>query len=114
MSDLLNAYAKAVNKQVNRSGSLFGGRFKHVLIDKDEYLVHLMRYIHLNPLKAGLVKELADWPHSNYLEFINRKTGGLFDLATRDMFFASPRQYEEFVNDLNIKLPNKFDKYIFN
>ena len=113
MSDLLNAYAKAVNKQVNRGGSLFGGRFKHVLVDRDECLVHLMRYIHLNPLKAGLVKNLIDRPHSNYPEFINRRSGGLVDLHTRDMYFASPRQYAKFVNDLNIKLVGKFEKYHF-
>ncbi|MEZ4526427.1 MAG: transposase, partial [Desulfobacterales bacterium] len=48
------SYTKAVNRQQKRTGPVFGGPFKAILIDKNEYLVHLSRYIHLNPVFAGL------------------------------------------------------------
>jgi hypothetical protein len=52
------------------SGPLFPARFKNVLVESDAQLIHLMRYIHLNPVKAGLVKDPSDWLYSNYREFI--------------------------------------------
>ncbi|MCD6334967.1 MAG: transposase [Candidatus Latescibacteria bacterium] len=41
-----NVYVQALNKQLERKGTLFEGRFKHVLVDKDEYILYLCRYIH--------------------------------------------------------------------
>jgi len=55
------SYTKAVNLQQNRVGSLFKGTFKAKLVDKNEYLLHLSRYIHLNPVFANLVKHPSDW-----------------------------------------------------
>ena len=52
---LFNSYTQAFNKQQGRGGTLFEGRAKSVLVDTDEYVLHLCRYIHLNPVKAGLV-----------------------------------------------------------
>jgi REP element-mobilizing transposase RayT len=46
----LNAYAKAINKQQKRSGHLFEGKYKMKLVAQDNYLVHLSRYMHLNPV----------------------------------------------------------------
>lgn len=71
ISLLLNGYVKALNVQTGVKGPLFPTRFKHVLVENDAQLIHLMRYIHLNPVKAGLVQDPADWPYSNYREFIN-------------------------------------------
>lgn len=110
MSRLLNAYVKAVNKRYNRKGLLFNERFKPILVDDENYLVHLCRYIHLNPLKAGLVKDLKDWPFSNYLEFIGLRNGSLFDPNFRNEYFGDANGYKEFVNDLAIKEPEGFGK----
>jgi REP element-mobilizing transposase RayT len=52
---LFNAYVQAVSRQQERTGTLFEGRFHHVWVDREEYLVHLCRYVHLNPVKAELV-----------------------------------------------------------
>jgi REP element-mobilizing transposase RayT len=76
---LFNAYAQAVNKQQARSGSLFEGRFRHKHIEREEYLIHLCRYIHLNPVKAQLVQRPEDWPYSNYVDWIGLRSGALKD-----------------------------------
>ena len=62
---LFNAYAQSVNREQDRNGTLFESRFRHVCVDREEYLIHLCRYIHLNPVKANLVSRLEDWPYSN-------------------------------------------------
>ena len=51
---LFNSYTQAFNKQEKRSGTLFESRAKSVLIDANSYLFHMARYIHLNPVRAGL------------------------------------------------------------
>jgi REP element-mobilizing transposase RayT len=50
------SYTKAINKQQGRVGSLFQGPFQARRVDSDSYLVHLTRYIHLNPVTANLVQ----------------------------------------------------------
>jgi REP element-mobilizing transposase RayT len=76
---LFNAYVQAVNRQQDRRGTLFEGRFRHVWVDREEYLVHLCRYIHLNPVKAKLVSHPEDWLYSNYLEWTGQRAGILKD-----------------------------------
>jgi putative transposase len=96
---LFNAYVQAVNRQQDRKGTLFEGRFRHVWVDREEYLIHLCRYIHLNPVKAGLVAEIGDWPYSNYLEWIEQRAGTLKDdVFIRDRF-PTPEAYQRFVAD---------------
>jgi len=76
---LFQTYTQAFNKQQGRKGTLFEGRFRHVHVDRDEYVTHLCRYVHLNPLAAGLVSDPAEWPYSNYLEWIEARPGTLVD-----------------------------------
>lgn len=83
--------------QQGRTGTLFEGRFRHVLIDREEYLLHLCRYIHLNPIHAGLVSQCEDWPYSNYLEWVGRRPGVLKDQALIRMHFPTPELYAGFV-----------------
>jgi putative transposase len=111
MSRLLNAYVKAVNKRYSRSGRLFAERFKCIYIDKESYLIHLCRYIHLNPLKAKLVSNLRDWPFSNYLEFIGLRKGSLFNEDFFRTSFISGKEYEEFVMDYAATFPQGIEKY---
>jgi REP element-mobilizing transposase RayT len=63
-----NAYVHALNKQRNRTGTLFESCFKHIRVDRDDYILHVCRYIHLNPVEAGLVSKPEQWAFSNYLE----------------------------------------------
>nr|WP_302467706.1 transposase [Geomonas nitrogeniifigens] len=57
MRRLLTAHAVTFNLRHHRSGYLFQNRYKSIVCEEDTYLLELVRYIHLNPLRAGLVKE---------------------------------------------------------
>ncbi len=71
------SYTKAINLQQKRVGPLFQGPFQAALVDKDEYLLHLSRYIHLNPVIAELVKRPEDWSFSSYRDYIGLRGGSL-------------------------------------
>ena len=67
MRQLNGVYTQASNRRHGRSGHLFQGRYKAILMDKDRYLLELSRYVVLNPLRAkGMVKRLEDSPWSSY------------------------------------------------
>jgi len=69
MRRLLTGYAVWFNRSRRRFGHLFQNRFKSILCQEDSYLLELVRYIHLNPLRAGLVKsipELETYPYSGH------------------------------------------------
>ena len=66
MRHLNGVYTQASNRRHNRSGHLFQGRFKGILIDKDAYLLELSRYVVLNPVRAGMVEMPSQWPWSSY------------------------------------------------
>ncbi len=110
VQNTFNSYVQALNKSLDRKGPLFEGRFKHVLVNKNEYLMHLVRYIHLNPVQAGLAKSPESWLYSNYLEYVEKRNGKLSDFSVRDMYFESAAMYERFVKD-ELKEPQDFYKY---
>ena len=111
---VFNAYVQALNKQLGRKGTLFEGRFKHVLVDKDEYVLHLCRYIHLNPVKAGLVSRPEDWVYSNYREWIDMRRGRLKDTEFILSYFARPEDYQRFVMgyESERELEEKLQRYL--
>ncbi len=66
MRRLNGHYTQGFNKLHKRVGHLFQGRYKSILVEKESYLLELCRYIALNPVRAGMVKEAAAWPWSSY------------------------------------------------
>ena len=71
LQNLAFRHTRFVNARKRRIGHLFQGRYKALLVDADSYLLELIRYVHLNPVRAGLVAEPAEWPwsgHRAYLE----------------------------------------------
>jgi putative transposase len=66
------SYAVYFNIKRQRRGHLFQGRFKSLLVDADEYLKHLSRYIHLNPVRAKMVESASAYPWSSYPFFIGK------------------------------------------
>ena len=66
MQRLLTGYAVRFNHRHRRHGQLFQNRYKSILCQEDPYLLELVRYIHLNPLRAGLVKDLKDLYNYKY------------------------------------------------
>jgi len=66
------SYAGYFNRKYQRNGHLFQGRFKSILVDADEYLKQLSRYIHLNPVRANIVERPAEYQWSSYPVFIGK------------------------------------------
>ena len=99
MQQTFNSYSKAFNKMYDRTGTLFEGPFKSIHVDKDNYLIHLCRYIHRNPLEANLVKDVQNWKYSNYLEWAGLRVGRLVDHDFVNSYFKTPNEYREFVLD---------------
>jgi putative transposase len=65
-NNLLSTYAKAINKRYDRTGPLFQHHFGRIPITSNRYFASLIRYIHRNPQKHGLVEDFRDWPYSSY------------------------------------------------
>jgi REP element-mobilizing transposase RayT len=77
MLRLLSGYAAGFNRRHHRSGHLFQNRYKSVLCQEDAYLKELVRYIHLNPLRARLVKDLdslADYPYAGHGVILGKRS----------------------------------------
>ncbi len=66
MRQLNGVYTQIVNRTHGRVGHVFQGRYKAILVEKDSYLLELARYVVLNPLRAGMVCDVGDWPWSSY------------------------------------------------
>jgi putative transposase len=111
MQFLNSSYTTYYNKKRKRIGHLFQGRYKAILVDKDSYLETLSRYIHLNPVRAHLVKQPEDYLWSSYRyylssdkipEFLNTK-------FTLSLFSSNKGEYKDFVEEgLNQKIKNPF------
>jgi putative transposase len=97
---LTNSYTRYFNTRHKRTGHLFQGPFKAVRIETDEQLIHVSRYIHLNPVVDFLVEDLKKYPYSSYLEYLDGKQeeGVCQKKLVLDQF-SSPQEYEKFVLD---------------
>ena len=98
VSRVLNSYTRYFNLIHRRTGPLWSGRFKSVLVAENDQLLHLTRYIHLNPTSAGLVKKPDDWQFSSYKEYVHDKSvKGIckFD----NIIDLKSSQYKKFVAD---------------
>jgi len=70
MRQLNGVFTQASNRRHRRSGHLFQGRYKAILVDADDYLLELARYVVLNPVRAGMVADPGEWPWSSYLAML--------------------------------------------
>jgi len=103
------SYATYFNRKRNRRGHLFQGHFKSILIDADEYLKHLSRYIHLNPVRAKMIDRPSDYLWSSYPAFIGgKKPPGWLETNWLLSQFGKKRKvaeknYRHFVEDIEIE-----------
>ena len=76
MRHINGLYTQYFNRTYKSDGQLFRGRYKSIVIDRDSYLLELVRYIHRNPLHTGLVKRLEDYSWSSHRAYISRGNEG--------------------------------------
>lgn len=96
---LSNSYTKYFNTKHQRVGHLFQGTFKAVPVETDEQLIHVSRYIHLNPYVSGLTKDLETFPYSSYKDFVQETKNGLCNPELILNLFKNTKNYKEFVKD---------------
>ncbi len=104
MGKVLNSYTRYFNLKNKRKGPLWESRFKNVEVGTDEQLLHLTRYIHLNPVTANLVEDPSDWSFSSYKEYLGEKQleenicnySRLLDIIPKDYrkFVSSRKEYQ--------------------
>lgn len=90
-----NSYTRFYNTKNNRRGPLWQSRFRCVRIVNNEQLLHVSRYIHLNPVTADLVKEPQNWEFSSYKFYLNQS---VLD-GIRPISIRTSEAYERFVLD---------------
>lgn len=102
MSNLINSYTRYLNTKRKRNGPFFQGRFKAVRIETNEQLLHVSRYVHLNPLTSLVVRnvsQLEKYEYSSFPEYFREagesscKKGIILDQ------FKSKEDYQKFVLD---------------
>lgn len=99
VSKLSNSYTKYFNIKKNRVGPLLQGEFKAVHIETNEQLIHLSRYIHLNPLVGYITKDLYRYQWSSYVEYIGLQKKGICSKEIILDQFKSKDSYQKFVLD---------------
>ncbi len=100
MRHIIDSYTRFFNKRNERTGPLFQGTFKAVRIEDDEQLLHLSRYIHLNPFTSYLVAKVDDLPRyqwSSLSEYLDKAV--ICDPEIILSAFKSPHEYLKFVYD---------------
>lgn len=100
MAKLTNSYSHFFNTKQERVGHLFQGNFKAKRIESDEQLVHVSRYIHLNPVKSHIIKfdELGNYEYSSYPSYVNNKPG----FTSTDLvlsYFKDIEAHKTFIKD---------------
>jgi putative transposase len=104
MQSILFRYTRYFNRWHGEVGHLFQGRYKAILCDKDAYLLELVRYIHLNPVRAKVVREPEDYVWTGHLSYLRKGTDSLIDEElVLDQFgdkgFLGRRRYQRFVRE---------------
>jgi len=72
MREINGVYTQTFNRHHGRTGHIFQGRYKSLLVDKDAYLLEVCRYIVLNPVKAGICRGAADYRWSSYRQTVGQ------------------------------------------
>ena len=99
MSNVLNSYTRYFNIKYKRKGPLWEGRFKNVLVQTNEQILHLTRYLHLNPVTAYLVDKPEEWLASSYQEYISTVEESEKVCQYDELIDIDPLQYKSFLLD---------------
>jgi REP element-mobilizing transposase RayT len=82
MHHINSSYTTYTNIKRKRSGHLFQGRYKAIIVDKDNYLLELSRYLHLNPVRANMTQRPEEYAYSSYRTFVSDKGESLVTTNT--------------------------------
>ena len=100
MKRILTKYARWYNIKYGRSGALIANRYKSVPVEIDEYFLQLIRYVHQNPIKAGIVDELNAYSYSSYVEYVNdadlTDTVFLSEMISKNEFIEYHKEVDNF------------------
>jgi putative transposase len=92
----LKSYAMAINIEQDRGGPLFQGRFNARMIDDEGYLLDCVRYIHLNPVLANLVKKPEAWKYSSYNHYFHKEKNSIVNTTLIMSYFENITEFLEF------------------
>jgi len=99
MKDSLNSYSRYFNTRYERVGPIFQGRFKAIEVKDEDQLIHLSRYIHINPYMANITDDLENYPWSSLKPFIKNQKTRLSNPGLILEIIGSPKKYKNFVQD---------------
>jgi REP element-mobilizing transposase RayT len=114
MHHLNSSYTTYINIKRKRSGHLFQGRYKAILVDKDSYLLELSRYMHLNPVRANMVERPEEYPYSSYAAYISGTDELVMVASVLSMLskntIAARKKYQAFVESaLGVQIESPFN-----
>jgi REP element-mobilizing transposase RayT len=117
MRQLNGVYTQRFNRLHKKDGSLFRGRYKAILVQEDEYLTHLIRYIHLNPVQANLIEDLSKYPRTSHKQYLKGQDEPPWLHVRLGLAFFSEKlkqalkDYQQFLKDgVDIKTLAFYDK----
>lgn len=93
-------FAMYYNKYQNRIGYVFRGRFSHESINTERYLYNCLAYIHMNPVKAGMVNKPEEYLYSSYNDFI--KKDGIVDSKVLNLLLFNSENYIDFFKFIHL------------
>lgn len=97
MQGLQQSYSQYFNLRYSKSGHVFQGRYQAIICDKDEYLLQLIRYIHLNPVRAGMVKAPETYSYSGHKAYLVGKPTPTIDPRKVLSIIGGRGSYRSFV-----------------
>jgi putative transposase len=102
---VLISYVQCFNRKYDRKGRLFRSPLHHKLVGNALYLINLCKYIHLNPVSAGLVDKPEEWEYSNYAEWVGVRQYSRIPCEIRQVYFPNPSDYRSFVESPIADIP---------
>jgi putative transposase len=110
MQGLQQSYSQYYNLRHRKTGHVFQGRYKAIVCEKDEYLLQLIRYIHLNPVRAGIVKEPEQYDYSGHQAYLEGKATEVIDPRKVLGLMGGKARYQAFIRD-GMKQGHKAEYY---
>ena len=110
MKRILTKYARWYNIKYGRSGALIANRYKSVPVEIDEYFLQLLRYVHQNPIRAGIVEKIENYPYSSYFEYVNNCSLTDVEFVLEIMSLREFIGYHQEIGEINFQVTDRKKK----